>query len=315
MIVDFLMLALGLVLLYFGAEGLIRGASSLALRFGVTPLVVGLTVVAFGTSAPEMVVSTKAAYFDQGGIAVGNVVGSNIFNIAVILGLAAMIRPMTVQLQLIKFDTPIMIAVSLLCLFLFSDGVLGRVEAGFLFAGIVIYTVANIIMARREKSVQVETEFSEGTPHQSKSMALDLLLIVGGLALLVLGARYLVDASINMAKAWGVSEAIIGLTIVAAGTSMPELATSVVAAMRKQSDIAIGNVVGSNIFNILSILGLSGLVKPLQAGGVNMTDFGLMIATAIVLLPLMITGKRIARLEGLLLFGMYAGYMAWRWPT
>jgi len=315
MIVDFLMLALGLALLYFGAEGLIRGASSLALRFGVTPLVVGLTVVAFGTSAPEMVVSTKAAYFDQGGIAVGNVVGSNIFNIAVILGLAAMIRPMSVQLQLIKFDTPIMIAVSLCCLFLFSDGVLGRMGAGFLFAGIVVYTVVNIIMARREKSAQVETEFSEGTPPQSKSMVLDLLLIAGGLALLVLGARFLVDASINMAKAWGVSEAIIGLTIVAAGTSMPELATSVVAAMRKQSDIAIGNVVGSNIFNILSILGLSGLVKPLQAGGVNMTDFGLMIATAIVLLPLMITGKRIARPEGLLLLGMYAGYLYWLWPA
>jgi len=314
MITHLLLLSLGLILLYFGAEGLIRGASSLALRFGVTPLVVGLTVVAFGTSAPEMVVSTKAAYLNQGGIAVGNVVGSNIFNIAVILGLAAVIRPMTVQLQLIKFDTPIMIAVSVLCLAVFSNGILGRGEAAFLFAGIILYTVVNIVMARREKSAQVATEFSEGTPHQSKSLVLDFVLIIGGLVLLVLGARLLVDASVAMARIWGVSEAVIGLTIIAAGTSMPELATSVVAAMRKESDIAIGNVVGSNIFNILSILGVAGLVKPLQTGGVNMADFGLVIATAIILLPLMMTGKRIARPEGLLLLGIYGGYLYWLWP-
>lgn len=315
MIVNFLFLLIGLVLLYFGAEGLIRGASSVALRLGVTPLVVGLTVVAFGTSAPEMVVSTKAAYLDQGGIAVGNVVGSNIFNIAVILGFAAAIRPITVQLQLIKFDTPIMIVVSLICLAFFSNGVLGRLEAGFLFAGIVAYTVVNIIMARREKSTAVAAEFSEGTPHQSKNAILDVLMILGGLALLVVGARFLVDASISIARVWGVSEAVIGLTIVSAGTSMPELATSVVAAVRKQADIAIGNVVGSNIFNILSILGVAGLVKPLNTGGVGMVDFGLMIVTAIVLLPLMITGKRIARPEGLLLLGMYAGYLYWLWPA
>ncbi len=310
-----LLLLLGLVLLYFGADGLIRGASSMALRLGITPLVVGLTVVAFGTSAPEMIVSAKAAYQNQGGIAVGNVVGSNIFNIAVILGLSAAIRPLSVQLQLIKFDAPIMIGVSLICVVLFADGMLDRLEAGLLFAGIVIYTVANVVMARLETNAEVTTEFAEGTPHRTKGPLFDALLMIGGLALLVTGARFLVNASVEIARLWGVSEAVIGLTIIAAGTSMPELATSIVAAMRRQADIAIGNVVGSNIFNILSILGVAGLVKPLQTGGVNKVDFGMMIGISALLLPLMMTGRNVSRAEGWTLVAIYGGYLYWLWPA
>ena len=315
MTIHVIFLLLGLVLLYWGAEGLVRGSSSIALRLGVTPLVIGLTVVAFGTSAPEMVVSIKSAYLEQGDIALGNVIGSNIFNVAVILGLSAAIRPLAVKVQLIKFDAPIMIIVSLLLLVIFRNGYLGRVEAALLFTGVVTYTIVNIIMARKETNPEVTAEFAEGTPHESRSLLKDLAFIIGGLALLVLGARFLVDSAVAMARVWGVSEAVIGLTIIAAGTSMPELATSVIAAIRKESDIAIGNIVGSNIFNILAILGVAGLVKPLNAGGINLVDFYLMIALAILLLPMMITGKKITRWEGLVLMAVYAGYLYWLWPS
>jgi cation:H+ antiporter len=306
----------GLVLLFFGAEWLVRGSSRLALRAGVAPLVVGLTIVAFGTSAPELVVSTKAAYTGQGGIAIGNVVGSNIFNIAVILGLSAMIRPLVVQAQLVRFDMPVMIGVSLVCWWLLSDGMLVRWEAGLLFAGIVAYTGWNIVMARREKTAAVLDEFAAAAPSvaQAGSSGKDVLLIIGGLVMLVAGSRFLVDASIQMARMWGVSEAVIGLTIVAAGTSLPELATSVIAAFRKQDDIAIGNVVGSNVFNILGILGVSGLVRPLDAAGLSKMDFSVMLLLAVLLWPLMQTGMRINRMEGALLMAGYGAYLAWLWP-
>lgn len=307
-------LAAGLVLLYFGAEGLIRGASSLALRLGITPLVVGLTVVAFGTSAPELVVSTKAAYLGQGGIAVGNVVGSNIFNIAVILGLSALIRPLRIRVQLLKFDMPVMLGVSLLCWALFRDGQLSRPEAALLFAGILAYTVINVVMARRETSKVVEKEFEEGTPHKSRNAGIDLLLVVGGLTLLVLGARFFVSGAIDLARLWGISEAVIGLTIVAAGTSLPELATSLIAAFRKEDDIAIGNIVGSNVFNILAILGVSGMITPLSTGGVTPVDFGVMLGVAFLLLPLMHTGLRLARWEGAVFVALYGGYVWWLLP-
>lgn len=305
----------GLVLLYFGAEALVKGSSSLALRLGVTPLVVGLTVVAFGTSAPELVVSTKAAHAGQGGIALGNVVGSNIFNIAVILGLSALIRPMKIKLQLLRFDVPIMIGVTIACWLLFLDRQLSRWEAALLFASIIAYTVANILLARREKSTAIEHEFEEGTPQRSRSIALDLLFVIGGLALLVLGARLFVDGSIAIARAWGISEAIIGLTIVAAGTSLPELVTSVVAAVRKEDDIAVGNIVGSNVFNILGILGAAGLVSPLETGGVTPVDFAVMFGVAVLLIAMMKSGLRIGRWEGGLFLAIYAGYLWWLWPS
>lgn len=304
----------GLVLLYFGAEGLVRGAASLALRAGITPLVVGLTVVAFGTSAPEMVVSTKAAWLGQGGIAVGNVVGSNIFNIAVILGLSALLRPMVVRMQLLLFDMPLVILASLVALLFLRDDQLARPEAALLFAGIIAYTAINIILARREKSREIASEFAEGTPHASGRLAVDLLYVLGGLALLVLGARLFVAAAVELARLWGVSEAVIGLTIVAAGTSLPELATSILAAARKQDDIAIGNIVGSNVFNLLAILGAAGLVRPLEASGIGAMDLGMMVLTALVLLPMMRTRMMLGRWEGALLLALYGGYLWWLWP-
>ena len=310
-----LSLLAGLVLLYFGAEGLIKGSSSLALRMGITPLVIGLTVVAFGTSAPELVVSTKAAYQGQGGIAVGNVVGSNIFNIAVILGLSALLRPMVIRVQLIKFDTPIMLGLTIVCWLLFHDGHVGRPEGALLVAGIIAYTAVNVLMARRETSRSVEKEFAEGTPHKSRNAGIDLLLLAGGLSLLLLGARLFVSGATDLARMWGLSEAVIGLTIVAAGTSLPELATSVLAAIRKEDDIAIGNIVGSNVFNILGILGASALVNPLEAGGVTAVDFGFMLGVSLLLLPLMRSGMRLSRWEGGLFLALYAGYLWWLWPA
>lgn len=304
----------GLVLLYLGAEGLVRGSASLALRLGVTPLMIGLTVVAYGTSAPELVVSTKAALDGQGDIAVGNIVGSNIFNICVILGLASAIRPLRVRFQLLKLDAPVMIGVSLLCLGFLADRRLARWEAVIFLGSIAAYTLFNVLQARRQATREIEAGYEQEGPKRSGALWLDLVLIVGGLAVLVLGSRFLVNGAVAVARIWGVSEAVIGLTIVAAGTSMPELATSVVGAITRQPDIALGNVIGSNIFNILGILGVSGLLRPLNAPGVSSVDLGLMVVTAILLLPMLWSNRTVSRAEGLVLVAVYAGYLYHLWP-
>ena len=309
-----LWIAAALVLLFFGAEWLVRGSAEFAARVGLTPLVIGLTVVAYGTSMPELIVSTKAALAGQGDLAVGNVVGSNIFNICIILGFSALVSPLRVKMQLLRLDTPIMIGVSLLLLVVFWDFRINRIEAALLFAGIVIYTVANIRLARKEVSAEVKDEFAQAMPKRTGNLWRDLAFIVGGLAVLVVGSQLLVDNSISLAKLLGVSEAVIGLTIVAAGTSMPELATSIVAAWRKQPDIAIGNVIGSNIYNILAILGVSGLLSPLHAPGIKMLDLYVMLGTAAVLLPLMWSRFVITRWEGALLVAAYGGYVYMLWP-
>lgn len=310
-----LLLSVGLILLYFGAESLVRGSSRLALRLGVTPLVVGLTVVAFGTSAPELVVSVKASLAHQEGIALGNVIGSNIFNIAIILGLTALIQPVRIQRQLVRFDGPLMIGVTLLCILFFLNDRLARWEAGILFLGIIAYTTISVILARRGQRGTAEAEGVANASAPPKRILLDLLFVVLGLGLLVYGAHLFVDAATALARMWNVSEAIIGLTIVAAGTSLPELVTSVVAAIRKEDDIAVGNIIGSNIFNILGVLGAAGLVNPLTGGGVTTVDFAAMLGLAVLLLPMMIIGKNISRLEGSILLASYGGYLWWLWPS
>ncbi len=314
MMISILSIVAGLVMLFFGAEFLVRGSSSLAKRLGLTPLVIGLTVVAYGTSMPETVVSVKAAFMGQGSIAVGNIVGSNIFNIAVILGIAAVICPIKVQLQVIKVDAPIMIGVTLLSLWVLSDGVLTRMEGFFFLTAMTGYTALNVILARREKNREVKLEFEESQEQKPMSFWLEVGLVTAGFLVLILGARFLVDGSVQIARAWGVSEAIIGLTIIAAGTSMPELATSVVAAMRKEADIAIGNVIGSNIFNLLGTLGISSLLCPLAFSGISQVDLAVMTIYAIILLPLISTGFVIRRWEGGLLLVGYAVYLFFMWP-
>jgi cation:H+ antiporter len=271
-------------------------------------------VVAFGTSAPELVVSLKAAYVGQGDIAAGNVIGSNIFNIAVILGIAAMISPMRVQLQLLKFDAPIMLLTAGLLVGVFRDRQVERWEALILFAGIIAYVAFNVIASRKQHTAAIDAEFEEGVPHRTKSPWVDALLILGGLAMLVGGSRLLVDNAVALARGLGVSEAIIGLTIIAAGTSMPELATSVVAAIKKEADIAIGNIVGSNIFNVLAIVGISGSFIPFSAPGIAAIDLWIMLGISFVLVPLLVTGNRLARWEGAVLFASFIGYTILKWP-
>lgn len=306
-------LVLGLVALFIGAEGLIRGSSALALKIGITPLVVGLTVVAFGTSTPELVVSLKAALIGNSSISLGNVVGSNIANIALILGIAAIIRPLDVHANVIRREIPIMIGVSLLLILLLIDGELSFIDGLILVMGIVIYTVVNVIMARKEKNTEIGKEFKEGLK-TGLGVPVSIIMIVGGLGLMILGANLFVTSSISIAKVIGVSDAIIGLTIVAVGTSLPELITSIVAAYKNESDIAIGNVVGSNIFNILGILGITALIISVSSSGINYVDFGVMLFAALILLPLSKTGFKITRLEGVLLVLGYVVYIYYLLP-
>ena len=314
MLTYWLWIIASLVLLYFGAEGLVRGSSSLALRLGLTPLVVGLTVVAMGTSMPEVMVSVKSSLAGRGDLAIGNVVGSNMFNIGVILGLTALLSPMKVQFQLIKIDLPIMVVVSLGMVALLWDGAVGRLAGAVLFGGLIIYIAGNIWLARRTATKEVEAEYAEGVPARSGSLLMDGLFILGGLGILVLGARLLTDNSVALARSFGVSEAVIGLTIVAAGTSVPELAASIVAAMKKEPDIALGNVIGSNIFNMLGILGIASMVAPITAPDIRHFDLWMMVAFAAALVPMLWTGLRVSRAEGATLFAAYCGYVYFLWP-
>lgn len=308
------LLVIGGVLLYFGAEFLVKGSANLAMRCGVSALVAGLTVVAFGTSAPELVVSIKAGIDGLGGIAVGNVIGSNIFNIAVILGLTSIIRPLKVHLNVLRIDTPVMLAASVLLMVILQDMHVSRVEGVFLFAGIIAYIVFTIITAKRTGESKVDFPVEQLIPEKKLSTGLDIIFVIGGLVLLVLGSRFFVDGAVGLARVMGVSDAVIGLTIVALGTSLPELATSVIAAVKKEEDIAIGNIIGSNIFNILAILGVSSTITPLDATGVGRISLYFMLGTAVLLMPLMRTGFVLNRIEGMLLLAVYGGYMYYLWP-
>lgn len=303
----------GLVLLFIGAEGLIRGSSNLAIKIGITPLVVGLTVVAFGTSTPELVVSLKAALLGNSSISLGNVVGSNIANIALILGVAALIRPLDVHAKVIMREIPIMIGISILLLLLLIDGELGFFDGLVFVFGLVVYLVVNVLIARKEKNPEIDSEFSEGLKSKL-GVSVSIVLMIAGLGLLILGANLFVQSAVAIAKIFNVSDAIIGLTIVAIGTSLPELITSIVAAYKKEADIAIGNVVGSNIFNILGILGITALIIPISSVGISYFDLGVMLFTAIILFPLSRTGFSISRFEGALLLAGYGGYIYYLIP-
>jgi cation:H+ antiporter len=309
----------GLIALVGGAELLVRGASKLALSFGISPLVVGLTIVAFGTSAPEMAVSVGAVMGGNTDIAIGNVVGSNIFNVLFILGLAALITPLVVNIQLIRQEVPIMIGASLLLLLFALDGSVGMRDGAVLLALLLAYTVFLVVQSRSETKAANDEYAAEFKPAAQGSWderpAVQIGLIVIGLALLVLGSDWLVTASVVFAKALGVSDVVIGLTIVAAGTSMPEVATSVMAAIKGERDIAVGNVVGSGTFNILGCVGVSGLAAG-SAGlvipdSVMAFDMWVMLAVAVACLPVFMTGQEIARWEGGVLLSYYVAYVVY----
>jgi len=317
MLTHSLLFLLGLATLTLGAEILVRGASRLALTLGISPLVVGLTVVAFGTSAPEMAVSVDAAVNGSGDLAIGNVIGSNIANVLLILGLSALIAPLAVADQVIRQEIPIMIGASVLLVVLAFDGSLSAGEGALLFALVLAYTGFLVVQSRRAGQA-VRDEFAAEMPAAGSRWdahwAVQLLLVAVGLGLLVLGADWLVDAAVAVARALGVSDLVIGLTIVAVGTSMPEIATSLVAAWRGERDIAVGNVVGSNVFNILACLGLAGL---LADGGIAVSatarnfDLWVMLAVALACLAIAIPGRAIVRWEGAVFVAYYAAYVAY----
>lgn len=319
-----LLFVIGLVLVIYGADLLINGASRLALTFGVSPLVVGLTVVAFGTSAPELAVSVQAAWSGEVDVSTGNVVGSNIVNVLFILGLSALIAPLLVDRMLIRRDLPVMITAALLLWLLALDGRIGFWDGALFFTLLLAY-VALLYRTGSNFSEAVDGDVDE-LPEDSPAVPAVLRrhravwrqagLVIAGVALMVLGSNWLVDGAVAIATWLGVSELVIGLTIVAIGTSLPEAATSITASIRGQRDIAIGNVVGSNIFNVFSVLGISALVAP-QGLGLSVApelmqvDLPVMVGISLLCLPLFYTGHLLARWEGALLFGLYLTYVSW----
>ena len=304
----------GVLLLLAGAEGLVRGASALALRMGITPLVVGLTVVAIGTSSPELVVSIQAALAGEGGVALGNVVGSNIANLGLIVGVAAVLTPMTVDRKLVRHDMPIML-VSMAALVVFLlDGTLERWEGGVLLAAAIVYTVDGIRTSRREvreANAKLPPEVTEALGEVGAGFKRHILLVVGGVALLVFGADRLLAGAVVAATQLGVSEAVIGLTLVALGTSLPELATTIVAARRGEAEIALGNAIGSNIFNVFSVLGPAALAAPIASVGIGADVLSIMVGFGLVTLLFLYTGGRTRRWEGAVLLLGYLGYIWW----
>jgi cation:H+ antiporter len=302
----------GLGLLIIGAEALVRGASRLAAFFGISPLVIGLTVVAFGTSSPELAVSVKAALSGQSNIALGNVIGSNIFNVLFILGISALIVPLAASRQLVRLDVPLMIALSAIVLIFSLDRLFGRLDGFIMISGLFVYIWFLIYQSRRDYAGGSGDSEGSGVVRNKKSGRIkNIGLVLGGLALLVLGSRWLVESAVSIAQYLGISELVVGLTIIAAGTSMPEVVTSLIAALRGERDIAVGNVVGSNIFNIMGVLGFSSLVSPAGIEVSNAVigfDIPVMIVVAFSCLPIFFTGGMISRQEGALLLGYYVAY-------
>ena len=316
MVLYILYCLVGFVLLYFGAEWLVKGSSSLARSLGVTPIVIGLTVVAFGTSAPELVVSLVSSIKGKSMIAVGNVVGSNICNIALVLGLSAVLDPIKSDPTVVRRDIPIMLAISLYLLLLSSNSTLGRIEGATLFIGIILYTFMNYYLAKKETTGAADIESELADIGFVASRPKQLLMIAAGIAGVVGGAQAVVDSAVFIMTELGVSEKFIGLTIVAFGTSLPELATSVVAAMRGEMDISIGNLVGSNVFNIMSVLGAASLVRPIPIPGGFIesglwSDYLMMMFTSFLPWLMMRKNFTVTRKDGFILLFCYFGYLAY----
>ena len=316
---EFLMIAIlifgGLVLLYFGADWLVKGAVTISLKFGLSPLIVGLTVVALGTSLPEALVSIQATLDNQGGIALGNVIGSNILNIALILGLSSLLQPLKVDSHLVKADVPILVGASFLLIVLLEDFHISRMEGALLLLGIVFYVTGNIMTVKRTSPAEDQIEGMEVPRDPSKNFLRDIGFLILGLIALALGSNFLVEGAVDLARIWGLSEALIGLTIVSIGTGTPELATALMAAYRKTADIAIGNAVGSNIFNIFFVVGLAGLIAPINGTQINTSDLYVMFGLTFLLLPTVWTGMVLDRKEGFLFVAIYVAYIYYLWTT
>jgi len=316
---ELLMIALyitgGLVLLFFGADWLVQGAVTLALHLGLSPLIVGLTVVALGTSVPEALVSVQAAIGHQGGIALGNVIGSNILNIALILGLSSLILPLKVDSHIVKADVPLLTGATFMLVVLLEDFHISRMEGAFLLLCIVFYVTGNIMTVKRTSPEEDKIEGMEIPEDSGKTLWRDVGFLILGIVTLGFGANFLVTGAVDLARIFGLSEALIGLTIVSIGTGTPEMATALMAAFRKRADLAIGNAVGSNLFNIMFVLGIAGLVAPLDGKGISSIDLYVMLGVTILLLPTVWTGRILDRKEGFLFLAIYVGYLYHLWPA
>lgn len=316
MLEGLLWLLAGLALLTVGSEGIVRGASRVAAAFGVSPMMLGLTVVAIGTSMPELAVGITAANQQSGALAIGNIAGTNVMNILFILGLSALLKPLSLQLRVLRLDLPVMLVAAIAMALLAWDGVLDRLDGALLLVGAVGYTVALIRVARREsRAVRREFRTFYGVPHargNGRRHTRDALLLLAGMALTVLGAEWLVKGASAIARGFGVSEAVIGLTIVAIGTSAPELVTTVLSTLKGERDVAIGNLLGSSIYNIVAILGLTCVIAthPLAIEReLLVIDVPLMAGVALLCVPVFVTGRMVSREEGALFVGLYLAYL------
>ncbi|MGI8394405.1 calcium/sodium antiporter [Leucobacter sp. W1038] len=321
MLLDIVFVIAGIVILVAGGEALVRGASTLATRVGISPLIVGLVVVSAATSAPELAVTVDAVLRDEPDLALGNVVGSNIANILLILGISALVLPLSIKKQIVRFDVPVMVGMSILLIVVSLDGQIGLLDGLLLLTGLVVHTVMSIAVGRREGAangtarVQASSDASaSATRGNPTPLWLASVLLVVGLGLLVLGAQLLVNGAVGIATELGVSSLIVGLTVVAVGTSLPELATSIIAVRRGERDMAVGNIVGSNIFNIGMVLGVPAIIFgqgiPVPAAAIAL-DLPLMLAASIALLPIAFTGFIVARWEGGTFVALYVAYTAY----
>jgi cation:H+ antiporter len=314
LLIDIGLIIIGLALLIGGGEALVRGASTFAARLGISPLVIGLLVVSSATSAPELAVTVGAVLDGEPGLAVGNVVGSNIVNVLLILGISAIISPLVIKRQAVRFDIPVMVGMSILLLALSLDGDINRLDGVLLLGGLVIHAIVSIVVGRRESQKLSTPDAQDALNAKPVPLWLAGLLLIAGIGLLVLGAQALVSGAVNIALDMGVSSLVVGLTVVAIGTSLPELATSIVAIRKGERDIAVGNIVGSNIFNIGMVLGLPAIIFgggiPVPEAAIAL-DMPLMLAAALALLPIAFTGFIIARWEGALFASLYGAYLVY----
>jgi len=302
------------ILLYFGASWLVKGSSALAIKAGISPLVAGLTVVAFGSSSPALFVSANAALIGHGNIAIGNIIGSNMFNICIILGISAIIAPLKIKMRLLKIEIPVLILVTIGFMFLFSDRYISRSEGGLLLVGIVLYAFLTVILAHREKDKEVFVEYDESVTSGKMKWYLPAGMIVLGMGVLVAASELLTRGAIAISRSMGVGETIISFTVIAAGTSLPLLASSIVATRKKKYEIAIGNVIGANIFNIMGVIGISAVINPLSAIAFSNIDLYIMLGVTLFLLPFFRINYILKRDEGIFMIGLYLIYMYYLWP-
>jgi len=314
MLLPIIFILISLILLYFGSSWLVKGSSSLALKAGISPLVAGLTIVAFGSSSPELFVSVNATISGHGNIAIGNVIGSNLFNICMILGIAALVAPLKIKMELLKIDILILVLTTVIFMILFADRQINRFEGGILLFGLILYTTLKIILARKEKNEDLHIEFGKSVPDQSMKWYYSASLILLGIGVLVAGSQLLINGAVAFARLLGVGETIIGLTLIAAGTSIPLLASTIAAAIKKEDDMAIGTIVGSGIFNILGVIGISSIITPLSAIAISNIDLYVMTGVTLLLLQFFRTKYILKRDDGIFMIGMYLIYLYYLWP-